>query len=134
VKVFLDTNVLVSAFLSEKNVCYELLDTILALKCFVTGEVVLTELERVLNRKTRVPSAEIQTFIAVIRNLEILPHPKTISPIPVRDEDDASVLASALEAKADYLVTGDKDLLTLGNSAGIKIVDPRTLLDLLEKD
>ncbi|MEE9259267.1 MAG: putative toxin-antitoxin system toxin component, PIN family [Nitrospinaceae bacterium] len=56
------------------------------------------------------------------------------SPTPVRDPDDAFVLASALEAKADILVTGDRDLLELGDKAGIKIVDPRTLWEMLEKE
>lgn len=65
--------------------------------------------------------------------MEIIPKPKEPTPVDIRDPDDAFVLASALEAGAEYLVTGDKDLLTLGNTAGIKIVDPRTLLGLLEK-
>lgn len=52
-------------------------------------------------------------------------------PVSIRDPDDAFVLVSALEAQADVLVTGDKDLLTLGGTAGITIVTPRALLDIL---
>ena len=65
---------------------------------------------------------------------EIVPVPQNPSPISVRDPDDALVLASALEAKADILVTGDQDLLELGDKAGIKIVDPRTLWEILTKE
>ena len=41
-----------------------------------------------------------------------------------RDRDDDNVLAAALEAKADCIVTGDKDLLILKNFRGIKIISP----------
>ena len=42
-----------------------------------------------------------------------------------RDKDDDIVLACALEAAVDYLVTGDKDLLILKKFRGIRIVTPR---------
>jgi len=60
--------------------------------------------------------------------------PKTKPPVSVRDPDDELVLASALETGADILVTGDKDLLILGDTAGIKIVDPRMLWEMLTKE
>jgi hypothetical protein len=43
------------------------------------------------------------------------------------------VLASAVDAKADVLVTGDKDLLAVGNKAGIPITDPRGFWNLLRR-
>ena len=42
-----------------------------------------------------------------------------------RDPDDDAILACALEAKADYLVTGDVDLLELRAFKGMRIVTPR---------
>lgn len=132
-KIFFDTNVLFSAFLSSKSPCFLLFSKAILSGGFVTGEFVLEELEKALIKRSSFSPADIQAFISDFRGLEIIPTPKEPSPIAIRDPDDAYVLASALEAKADYLVTGDKDLLTLGHSAGIKIVDPRTLLDLLEK-
>lgn len=50
----------------------------------------------------------------------------------VRDPNDDMVVACALEADADYIVTRDKDLLSLGTYEGIRIVTPRQFLDLLE--
>jgi predicted nucleic acid-binding protein len=38
-----------------------------------------------------------------------------------------------LRARADYIVTRDKDLLSLGGQRGIRIVTPRQFLDLLER-
>jgi predicted nucleic acid-binding protein len=42
-----------------------------------------------------------------------------------RDPDDDLILACALEARADYLVTGDADLLDVKIFKGIQIVTPR---------
>lgn len=50
----------------------------------------------------------------------------------VRDPNDDMVVACALRAGADYIVTRDKDLLSLGTHEGIRIVTPRQFLDLLD--
>jgi putative PIN family toxin of toxin-antitoxin system len=53
-------------------------------------------------------------------------------PAPVcRDVDDDLILATAVAARAEYLVTGDKDLLTLGTHGGTAIVTPREFLRVL---
>jgi putative PIN family toxin of toxin-antitoxin system len=46
-----------------------------------------------------------------------------------RDPNDDMVLECAVRAGAKAIVTGDKDLLTLGEYEGIRIVTPRTFLD-----
>ena len=50
-----------------------------------------------------------------------------------RDPDDDEVLAVAATAKADAIVTGDKDLLTLKSNGGIPILSPRQLVELLDR-
>ncbi|MEX2044550.1 MAG: putative toxin-antitoxin system toxin component, PIN family [Opitutus sp.] len=57
-----------------------------------------------------------------------------VKPIPLlvpacRDPDDDLVLATAIAAKARVVVTGDDDLLTLKNHAGIAILYPRQFLE-----
>jgi predicted nucleic acid-binding protein len=51
-----------------------------------------------------------------------------------RDADDDLVLAAALAAKADAIVTGDQDLLVLKRFKGIPILNPRDCLALLAAD
>jgi uncharacterized protein len=48
---------------------------------------------------------------------------RIMPPAELRDPDDVHVLACAVSAEADAIVTGDKDLLTLGSFAGIPIID-----------
>lgn len=48
-----------------------------------------------------------------------------------RDPEDDAVLSAALEGRADVIVTGDADLLTLEEHDGIPIVTPRAFLDLI---
>lgn len=50
------------------------------------------------------------------------------------DPDDNMVVATAVAARADYLVTGDRHLLDLASHGAIRIVDPRRFLDALEVD
>lgn len=62
--------------------------------------------------------------------------PKPISPssIPVRDEDGQWVLASALAAKAEVFITGDKDLLDVEDEvSGLRVTDPRGFWNLAKK-
>ncbi|OGW28371.1 MAG: putative toxin-antitoxin system toxin component, PIN family [Nitrospinae bacterium RIFCSPLOWO2_12_FULL_47_7] len=132
-KIFFDTNVLVSAFTSRQGLCFKLFAEVIRTPFlgFVTGEVVITELERVLTRQSKVSTQDIQELLHLLRQEEIIRLPTDPKTVFVRDPDDALVLASALSANADVLVTGDDDLLVLGNTAGVKIMNPRALWELL---
>ncbi|MGH2614218.1 MAG: putative toxin-antitoxin system toxin component, PIN family [Thermomicrobiales bacterium] len=55
----------------------------------------------------------------------------SVSGVATHSEDDL-VLAAAVSARADYLVTGDKQLQLLGAYRGVRILSPRAFLDLLE--
>ncbi len=136
-KIFFDTNVLVSTYtdFEEKGTCCKLTDFVLRNPHhqFIVAEIILEEFERVMAR-FKIPSALMQEILLALREEEVIPTSKKPIPVSVRDPDDIHVLASALEAQADVLVTGDKDLLILGDTAGIKIVDPRTLWEMLTKE
>jgi len=49
------------------------------------------------------------------------------------DPDDDKYVAAAIEGRAAFVVTGDPDLLTLGEHDGIRIITPRAFLDLLKQ-
>ncbi len=55
-----------------------------------------------------------------------------VTKVATHKEDDL-VLAAAVSAQADYLVTGDSQLQKLENFGGVAIVSPRRFLDILRQ-
>jgi predicted nucleic acid-binding protein len=51
-----------------------------------------------------------------------------------RDPKDDAVVACAQEGEADYIVSGDQDLLVLEEYGDVQIVSPREFLEILERD
>lgn len=130
-KVFLDSNVLVSAY-ATRGLCSDLLRVVLTEHELITAEVVLQEVARVLSGKMGVPSGAVDEIVASLRHHHVEPKSSRPPPVPVADPDDARVLAAALDAAAEMLVTGDSDLLKLPASAArIRIVNPRSAWELL---
>ena len=129
-RVFLDTNVLVSAF-ATRGLCADLMRTVLAEHELVTAEVVLAELRDVLRRRFGYAPQTIDGVVGLPREYHVQPTPEDLPEIHVRDADDLVVLASAIAAGAEVLVTGDKDLLSVRDEAPIAIADPRGFLSML---
>ncbi len=123
-RVFLDTNVLVSAFAS-RGLCADVVRYILAEHELLTGEVNIVELRRVLRDRMKVPAPTIAAIEQLLRDQVIVPKPAKPHPLPIRDADDKWVLASAVAGDADVLVTGDADLLEMASRSPLPIVNPR---------
>lgn len=129
-RVFLDTNVLVSAY-ATRGLCADVLRLVLTKHELSTAEVVLGELDRILRGKMRLPADVVQEIIAYLRQYPVEPRPERTGKISVRDADDAWVLASALQAGAQVLVTGDRDLLDVAAQVEeLRIMDPRGFWEL----
>ena len=122
-RVFLDTNILVSAF-ATRGLCADVLRLVLAEHELVVGEVVLTELRRVLRKRIRLPVETVSDIDAFLRDFEVVPKPVAPATIRVRDPDDKWILASAMNGRADVLVTGDSDFLAIANECPLR-TDPR---------
>lgn len=123
-RVFLDTNVLVSAF-ATRGLCADVFRHVLAEHTLVTSEVVLQELRRALRMRIKLPSKLIDGIENFLREQEVIPKPPKPSSVAIRDKDDRWILASAEAGAADVLVTGDRDLLAIATDAPLPIVDPR---------
>ena len=123
-RVFLDTNIIVSAF-ATRGLCADLFREILAAHTLVTSEYILAETQNVLARGFKVPEETVIEIIALLRRQEMVITPATLPQLSIRDRDDLPVVAAAIEAKADYLVSGDKDILSLIPLNDIKIATPR---------
>lgn len=131
-RVFLDTNVLVSAF-TTRGLSADVVRVTLTEHELLTGEVNLAELERVLARRMGVPPPQVAMVLQLLRDQTIIPRPKSPPDIKVRDQDDLWVLASALAGKADVLVTGDHDLLVLHGHVPLPVLSPRGFWELARR-
>lgn len=129
-KVFLDTNVLVSAY-AARGICADLVRFILVEHELQTGEVNLEELLRVLRERLRAPAERVDAIESELRAETVVPRPAEPVSVRIRDPDDAWVLASGLSGGADLLVTGDQDLLDVAGPVSIPIVDPRGCWEIL---
>ncbi len=132
-KVFLDTNVLVSAF-ATRGLSADVLRAVLVEHELLCGEVVLNELRRVLLEKIGVPEARIDDIEALIRRYHIEAVPERIYQLGLSDRSDEWVVASAIDAGADVFVTGDRELLEAARAIpGIRVLSPRAFWEELRR-
>ena len=139
VRVFLDSNVILSGLLSDTGAPRTILD-LLALKLpFLvgsTGAYNLIEIERNLKKKMPEILAVYKRHLPKL-NLKVipLPRPETLREVSGKIADkDVPVLVSAIQSKTDFLVTGDKQHFQKLKSAGdyaFKIVTPSEFIDLI---
>jgi len=126
-RAVVDTNLLVSYLITHRSPIAEVIDVHLARGDFtlVTSPVLLEELDRVLRypRLHRYYDAETRVrFVALIAALsEIVNLPKEVPRI-CRDPADDWIIACAVAGDADVIVSGDRDLLALGQVGGIPIL------------
>ncbi|RYF70681.1 MAG: putative toxin-antitoxin system toxin component, PIN family [Cytophagaceae bacterium] len=133
-RVVIDTNDFISALIGKSH--REKLATVLKNQSIdlFADEVLLNEIREVANRpkfQRYVSPETVNLFIATItQRLTLIKPTTTVTDSP--DPDDNYLLALAIDAKADYLVTGDKKhLLALNPYKGISIIRLQTLLDSL---
>ena len=97
---------------------------------------ILEEISRVLQsprlrRLIRLTAAELDGLIeSLLLDAELTPGRLAVHVI-TRDPSDNMFLACAVEGRADYIVSGDEDLLTLGSYQGISIVKATEFLRIL---
>ena len=135
--VVFDSVVWVSIFLRKAGLTAELFTLCLEKTKLFTAEEILKETRRVLLEKEHIRNkyayhdAEVERFIELIREqcavVSELPDLRVI----VRDPKDDMVIACAVVAQADYIVSRDHDLLDLETYQGIQIVIPETFIQYL---
>jgi putative PIN family toxin of toxin-antitoxin system len=130
VRLVLDTNVIISGVAAD-GLCRRLVRRRVKAHDLFTCSSLLDELAGILKSKFKCDPEAVPLFVAYRRRA------KQVDPTPavigiVRDPDDDVVLATAVAAKVDVIVTGDADLLILKKYKGIRILSPRQFLELLD--
>ena len=128
-KLVLDTNGLLSAILAP-GLCRELVRKRCHAHALFASPDLVAELATKLSYKFGFDPAVVPLYVAYRQRVELVEPLLLASPV-CRDADDDVVLATAVAAQADVIVTGDDDLLVLQQFQGIRILSPRQFLELI---
>jgi len=132
--VVLDTNVFISALLSPGSPPARIIKHWEDREFEVAvSPPLLEELERALGydrvskylQRSRV---EIEDFLHQLREAALVVHPDLHLQVVTEDPDDNRVLECALSSDAEFIISGDNHLLSLGEFRGIQILPPAGFL------
>ena len=128
--IVIDSNVYISAFATH-GICHLLLENCIVNHKIFTSEFILREVKEKLTGKIKLPADTVGEIIDYLRGQAVLATPLIKVSGISRDPDDDNIIALAVTVKADYIVSGDKDLLDLGNYQSILIVSPKKFSEIL---
>jgi putative PIN family toxin of toxin-antitoxin system len=124
VKVVFDSNVIVAAFATH-GVCHELFEYCLRNTIILCSDFISDEVERILVHKIKLPAKKASEIIQYLKSHAQWVDPEHEIVENLRDPNDQMVISTALTGGADYLITGDKDLLILKKIKKTVILSPR---------
>ena len=138
-KIVLDANVFASALINPHGKPAQILNYVFENKIrLFTSPSIIEELQRVLSypklvKRHGLEKEELKKFVSDLLSIMALVEGKKAIEVIVEDPTDNNYLSCALDAKADFIVSGDMHLLNLREHEGIQIVTPTQFLEMLEK-
>lgn len=128
-KVVLDTNILISAFVFPGGPPEDVFRAALEGRIeLVTSPPLLAEFGRVLSSKFGWEPSVAEEAVAQVARIGTVVRPEETLAEIAEDPDDDRVLEAALEGRAEVIVSGDRHLLRLRTWRGIKVVNAAPLL------
>ena len=131
-KVILDTNVVIAS-LATRGLCHSVFEICLDRFDIVISSTLIEEIRTGLNEKLKLPEffiAEVLDYLS--ENATLLEINKLLSGV-CRDPDDDHIISLADSSEAEYLITGDQDLLIMKTYGCTQIVTPRLFWQLSKK-
>ena len=131
-KVVLDTNVIIASFAS-RGLCHSVFELCLDRFEIIISSFLIDEIETNLLKKLKLPGQLIKNITEFLSEnatlIEIDKSPEDVC----KDPEDAKLLALAQKSGASFLITGDKDLLSIKRYASSKILSPRQFWETVKK-
>ena len=137
-RAVLDANVIISALIQPKGPSGRILTSLLQRNSFelVVSPGILAEVRRSLaypkvRKYIKISDEDLDLWVAA---LELIAQPvdgKLRIHAVAADPDDNKYIEAAVEGLAQFVVTGDKHLLSLKSYENIRIVTPRVFVELL---
>lgn len=122
-KLVLDTNVLIAAFITH-GTCNEILEYCALNHEVVISPFILRELQDKLTQKFGYTDPEVKSVAQLLEFRFSRVDPLPLAAPVCRDPDDDPIIATAMAGDCTCIVTGDKDLLDLNMSNGTRMVSP----------
>lgn len=122
-RLLLDTNVLIAAFIS-RGVCHELLAYCVYNHQLITSRALLQEFQQKLVSKFSFTRSEVRDAVSLLVSRFEIVEPAVLDKPVSRDPNDDFILAAALGGNCDCIITGDKDLKVLKHYRQIPILSP----------
>ena len=138
IRVVLDTNIIVSATILRRGHSAQVLDLWREEKIELAVSLpILEEMRKVLKqariiKQQSMAQQDVKALIEGFRESGILTSGRLDLEVVREDPEDDKFIICAVEARADYIVSGDTHLLKLKEYQGIRIVPPREFLMLME--
>jgi len=129
-RIFVDTNIIISAILFPKSKVAEAFAYILKAHHLIISNYIIDELEQVFNDKFAGKTQMLNNFLENLTyELVDVEEPIDIAKYPkMRDEYDLPILAAAIESTAEVFVTGDKDFDDI-ETEGLEILKPADFIE-----
>jgi len=122
-KIVLDTNVLIAAFIT-RGACSDVLEHCVRQHRLITSEHILNEFREHMVHKFNLSAAEAEEAVNLLRSVTELVYPADLGTAACRDPADDLVLGTAVAGEATCIVTGDNDLLVIEQFCDIDIIRP----------
>ena len=139
-RITLDTNVLVSAFIAKHGHSANPLELALTVEVIemVLSEPILQELGDVLLRdevrnRFSYTQQDIRKIVATLRKSAKIVSPTSRFVRIKEDPKDDVILNTAYDGNAEYIVSGDSAMLKLRRFKGIRIVTPKQAMDIISR-
>ena len=131
-RVVADTNILNSAFISSGAPRKAFEHALKGKLPLIASPETLKEFKDVISReKFGLPKNVVSNITSLVETLSVIVEPKEKLRVVKRDPKDNIFLECAIAGGAEYIVTGDEDLLCLKEFNGIKVLRVEELLKLL---
>ena len=132
-KIVLDTNVLIAAFISH-GACNELFEHCIRYHEIIASKFILTEFSEKSISKFNFSKYEATKSTQLLLSRLTIVIPKKLEKVICRDPEDDFILATALQGKCQCIISGDDDLLVLKKYKGINIISPQGFWNYEEKN
>lgn len=131
-RVILDTNVIIASF-AARGLCHSVFELCLDRFDIIMSPFLTKEIKNAFLRKIKLPETIILEILNFLSENTITFDVKEFPQAVCRDPDDVQILALAKISGADYIITGDEDLLVLKKHGSTRIVSPRRFWELSKK-